>query len=213
MNNTVKFSVGNFLSFILCCCVFLIFLNITIQPITITAKTFNKNDLLTLDHIEINSLYDINIEFIRTGFANYYKTGDRNNIRNIIVSKGFHVLSLYIDAHLISSTNIKFHRLVRILACARHVWSDLWCVYQQEHNDITYEYWLLKEWVRGRDYGYMQCEFIITQTKSKLDKREIIHKSNQFFDKYKIDDNFTILFPENDFKAVYLAQGFTRCPK
>ena len=48
----------------------------------------------------------------------------------------------------------------------------------------------------GNLVGYMYCEFFITKTQSQKERRIIIYQSTHFFRDYKIDDKFSVIFPQ-----------------
>ena len=89
--------------------------------------------------------------------------------------------------------------------------SDLFCVHQIQYNGEIYEYWMLKQWCRRFGYGYMYCEFFITKAQSQKERRIIIYQSNHFFRDYKIDDKFSVIFPQERYRPMILGHGFDRC--
>lgn len=169
------------------------------------------NDLLMMDKIENDWIYEINTDFIQNGFAEYYKTGNRDYIKQKCMAKGYHCGG-EIDEYSILDNGKKIHTLARILSFGRHMVGDLWCIYQYEYKNNVYEYWMIKQFANKRRYNYMYCEFFITQAKDKSEKRKIIHKSNIFFQKYKVDDDFSVNFPENELFMIK-SHSFDKCPE
>ena len=168
--------------------------------------------MLTLDKMEADWLYEINIDFIENGFAEYYKTGNKDYIDNRLESKGYKSLITEIDNRYIWRGK-HIHTLARICSQTNHIRSDLWCVYQKEYNGKVYEYWLLKMHVVYRKYPYRYCEFIVTEANSQKEKRSILNKTWTFFKEYKIDDKFSVVFPEDELEEVMLAHNFISCPR
>ncbi len=169
-------------------------------------------NMLTMDRIEYDWLYKINMDFIKNGLAAYYKSGDKDYMRRALVSKGykFHIAPTIDERWEVDGRPV--WQLVRQCAMATHVYSELLCDYQQEYKGDIYEYWLLKMWVMGREYGYRYCEFIITRTPAKKAPRSMIYQSTKFVREYKVDNNFIIQFPDTNFRAHMLQFGFIRCP-
>ena len=66
--------------------------------------------------------------------------------------------------------------------------------------------------VNGREYGYRYCEFIITKAPAREALRSMIYQSTKFVREYKVDDAFTIVYPQTKFEATMLGQGLIRCP-
>ena len=92
--------------------------------------------------------------------------------------------------------------------------SELWCDYQEEYNGRIYEYWLMMQSSIAKACLY--CEFLVTEAQSKGGERKIIHRANQFFRTYQVDDKFSVIFPENKYNLhiVGRAYGFcTNCPR
>jgi len=90
----------------------------------------------------------------------------------------------------------------------------LWCDYQEEYNGRIYEYWLMMQSSIAKACLY--CEFLVTEAQSKGSERKIIHRANQFFRTYQVDDKFSVIFPENKYNLhiVGRAYGFcTNCPR
>ena len=46
-------------------------------------------NMLTMDRIEYDWLYKINLDFIKNGLAAYYKSGDKDYMRRALISKGY----------------------------------------------------------------------------------------------------------------------------
>lgn len=196
--------------------IFLFVINIFTCQSIVYARTnyIAYNDLLLMDKIDIKQLYDINIDFIKHGFAEYYKTGDRDYITRSLHNKGYKLYTKTpgIDEHWKTEDGQPVHCLVRITSRSRNVFSDIFCIYQKEYEQSIYEYWMIKQWVVGRSYPYKKCSFIITKALSRKDERNIIHQSKEFFKEYKVDDKFSVVFPEDEIYKIS-AHGFDSCPK
>ena len=170
-------------------------------------------NMLVMDQIETNWLYDLSMDFIKNGLAEYYKTGNKKYADKIYEAKGYSLLIR--DIEYLTKDKITeelLYKYTRIVASARHIENELWCVYQQEYQGIIYEYWLLKLYVTGRNYPFRYCEFILTQTPSKQDARQIFYSSQQFFDNYVIDDKFSIVFPKKAVHELFYSQNYISCP-
>ena len=171
-------------------------------------------NMLVMDQIETNWLYDLSMDFIKNGLAEYYKTGNENYAETIYKSKGYSVLIRNIDlwAKDRFTGELLYKKYTRIVASGMHIENELWCVYQQEYQGIIYEYWLLKLRVEGRNYHFRYCEFILTRTPSRQDARQIFYSSQQFFNNYVIDDDFSIVFPEKAVKLLFYSHNYISCP-
>ena len=170
-------------------------------------------NMLVMDQIETNWLYDLSMDFIKNGLAEYYKTGNKKYADTIYEARGYSVLIRHIES-LIKNENTGelLYKYTRILASGRHIRNELWCVYQQEHQGVIYEYWLLRLYVMGRHYPFRYCEFILTQTPSKEEPRRVFHSSQQFFKNYVIDKDFSIVFPKAAFHELFYSQNYINCP-
>ena len=169
-------------------------------------------NMLTMDRIEYDWLYKINMDFIKNGLAAYYKSGDKDYMRRALVSKGykFHIAPTIDERWEVDGRPV--WQPARLASMATHVYSDLFCDYQQEYKGDIYEYWLLEMGVNGREYGYRYCEFIITKAPAREALRSLIYQSTKFVREYKVDDAFTIVYPQTKFEATMLGQGLIRCP-
>ena len=90
--------------------------------------------------------------------------------------------------------------------------SALWCDYQEEYNGRIYEYWLMMQSSIAKSCLY--CEFLVTEAQSKGSERKIIHRANQFFRTYQVDDKFSVIFPDDAYRKHRTSYGFCpNCPK
>ena len=112
-------------------------------------------NMLIMDQIETNWLYDLSMDFIKNGLAEYYKTGNKKYADKIYEAKGYSLLIR--DIEYLTKNEITgelLYKYTRIVASARHIENELWCIYQQEYKGIIYEYWLLKLHVKNRHYPF-----------------------------------------------------------
>ena len=199
-----------------------IFLGCVITLVTQTAHTFAEipgfHDMVAIDQIDQKAHYEIMMDFIKNGFADYYKTGKRDYFEKSVTERGYRIfVGTSIDEYHEYKGKI-FHTLARV-----SVWrgnggfldTEMWCIYQNEYRNYIYEYWLLKQSTYGRNKknSNKYCEFIITKATSKKDERIIIKKSREFINQYKINDDFSVFFPKEQFQAKMLGQNYIACPK
>ena len=98
-------------------------------------------NMLIMDQIETNWLYDLSMDFIKNGLAEYYKTGNKKYADKIYEAKGYSLLIR--DIEYLTKNRITgelLYKYTRILASGRHIRNELWCVYQQEYQGVIYEY-------------------------------------------------------------------------
>ncbi len=80
------------------------------------------------------------------------------------------------------------------------VFNETECLLRTEYKSEIYEYWAVKEWKTGL---YVQAKFVIAKSPTLDGKRKILHTSDQFFEKYEIDKDFSVTFPVDDLKTLY----------
>ncbi len=80
------------------------------------------------------------------------------------------------------------------------------CFLRTEYKGEIYEYWVIKEWKTGLQYR--QAKFIIVKAAALNSQRTIMHTSDQFFEQYEIDKEFTVAFPIEDLKVLYGLQAW-----
>ena len=59
---------------------------------------------------------------------------------------------------------------------------------------------LLKKWIPGI---FVQAKFVIAKAPTLDGKREIIHTTDQFIEKYEIDKDFSVVFPVDNLGILY----------
>ncbi|MCP4267083.1 MAG: hypothetical protein GY777_16185 [Candidatus Brocadiaceae bacterium] len=80
------------------------------------------------------------------------------------------------------------------------------CFLRANYKEKIYEYWVIKEW--KTNFDYRQSKFIIVKAASLNGKRTILHTSDQFIEKHKIDKGFTVAFSIEDLKTLYGLQAW-----
>lgn len=149
-----------------------------------------------MDQIHRKQLRKIQGWFIETGFGEFYKTRDMTPVREYVKSRGYHFrVEPAIDRYH-NHEGKQYHKLARIVIQSKFIYNQLWCLAQVEHKGKLYEYWVIQEGARKGKYDYRNCEFIVSEAKSKEGTRKIIHSSTQFFSKYEVSEDFTFYFPK-----------------
>ena len=97
-----------------------------------------------------------------------------------------------------------------------YITSDIWCMYQKIYQGYVYEYWVFMASnpgfeYEGKIYGFEYCKFFVTKASSRDGERIVLYQSDQFFDKLKIDEKFTLVFPKEQYKIKIVTHGFSRC--
>ena len=97
-----------------------------------------------------------------------------------------------------------------------YITSDIWCMYQKIYKGHVYEYWVFKASNPGFEYedkiyGFEYCKFFVTKARSRDGERIVLYQSDQFFDKLKIDERFTLVFPKREYEITIVTHGFSRC--
>ena len=148
-----------------------------------------------IDQIHRKQLRKIQGWFIETGFGEFYKTRDMTPIKEYVEKRGYNFgVNPSVDKHTIYKGKQR-HKLARILIQSKNIFNQLWCLAQVEHKGKIYEYWVIQEAARHK-YNYRNCEFMISEAKSKEGKRKIIHSSSHFFSEHVISEDFTFDFPK-----------------
>ena len=195
-----------------------------------------KKGIPEMARVAYEELYAANIDFIKYGLANYYNSEDKSNgkrirdVKKFYDKRGSKAYGIEIDAHFqggwyqLASVHAKTKMDKKKLAelgqlpeydpnyngaVAR---SELWCDYQEEYNGRIYEYWLMMQSSIAKACLY--CEFLVTEAQSKGGERKIIHRANQFFRTYQVDDKFSVIFPDDAYRKRRTSYGFCpNCPK
>lgn len=177
-------------------------------------------------------LYEANMDFIKHGLANYYNTEDKSvsrrfdDVKKLYDLKDCHAFGLNIDMRpggfyqlvdITAKTKIDQKMLAELGqypdydpyyngALAR---SHLFCEYQEEYNGQIYEYWYMMQsnWEKNCVY----CEFFVTVAQLMGAERKILHRANQFFRTYKVDENFSVVFPEDKY-INHIRGSYDFCP-
>ena len=175
------------------------------------------------EHIkkERDTLYNVNIDFIKNMWTEHHKTWNAKSYIKQICYKNNCKASTYINENRAfkkesdwgSIANISIHTNLE------YIGSFLFCSYRTQYNDHTYEYWLLNMYSdsallkkENLHIRYKYCEFFITKSKSIKDEREIVFVSDRFFKEFKVDDNFTLIYPEDLYLGTFMGHGFNHCP-
>lgn len=176
------------------------------------------------------------MDFIKHGLANYYNTEDKSMSRKFRDAEKFYeaknceAYGVAIDAHytdggghqladISAETKIDQKMLAELGqypdydpgyngAIAR---SHLYCDYQEEYNGRIYEYWYMMQSAWGTRCLY--CEFFVTVAQSRGAERKILHRANQFFRTYKVDENFSVVFPEDKYNLNIIGRWYGFCPE
>ncbi len=74
------------------------------------------------------------------------------------------------------------------------------CYLRAEYKGEIYEYWVIKEYTLRSNYR--QAKFIIVKAVALNSERVVIHSCSQFVEKYKIDEEFSVVFPIEDMKIL-----------
>ncbi|MCX7113401.1 MAG: hypothetical protein NTX45_25500 [Proteobacteria bacterium] len=86
---------------------------------------------------------------------------------------------------------------------ARGINYDIHCLHRIKIGDDIYEYWLMKvyakSWADIKDHSV----FLITRGKEITAPRQIIKKSDHFFDNYQIDSQHTLKLPTENLQILY----------
>ncbi len=185
-------------------------------------------------------LYAANIDFIKHGLANYYNSEDKSNRKRIRDVEKFYdkrgsvAYGVVIDGHFqggwyhLANVDVNTKKDIKMLFAAGQFpdwmgtynskWngplakSELWCDYQQEYNGRIYEYWLMMQSAVALAKACLYCEFLVTEAQSKGGERKIIHRANQFFRTYQVDDKFSVIFPENKYNLHIVGRAYGFCP-
>ncbi len=81
-----------------------------------------------------------------------------------------------------------------------NVFNETECLLRTDYKGEIYEYWVIREWKTGI---YRQAKFVIAKADALNSERTILHTSDQFFEKYEIDKDFSVVFPIDDLKTLY----------
>ena len=177
-------------------------------------------------------LYEANMDFIKHGLANYYNTEDKSvsrrfdDVKKLYDLKDCHAFGLNIDMrpggfYQLVDISAKSRSDIQMLASLGQfpgprpdynteiARSHLYCDYQEEYNGRIYEYWYMMQSAWGTRCLY--CEFFVTVAQSRGAERKIIHRANRFFRTYKVDENFSVVFPEDKY-INHIRGSYTHCP-
>lgn len=151
-----------------------------------------------MDQIHRKQLRKIQAWFIETGFGEFHKTRDMTRVKEYVENRGYHFrVEPGIDRYY-NHEGKQYHTLARIVIQAKFIYNQLWCLAQVEHKGKFYEYWVIQEEARKGKYDYRNCEFMVSEAKSKEGTRKIIHSSTQFFSKYEVSEDFTLFFSKEN---------------
>ncbi len=157
-------------------------------------RDFTQMELM--DQIHRKQLRKIQSWFIETGFGEFYKTRNMESVEEYVKNRGYRFrVEPSIDEYH-THKGKKYHTLARIVIQAKFIYNQLWCLAQVEHNGKIYEYWVMQEKARKGKYDYLDCAFMVSEADNKEGSRKIIHTSPQFFDKYKVSEDFVFSFPK-----------------
>lgn len=127
----------------------------------------------------------------------YSDSDPQNNIDKVLMNK-FHSsmkgTSYFIDED---------RAFVDIIIFSRGIYYFIYCYEREEYNGDIYEYWFINK--DGTDWSGVtrSAEFIITKSNSLHGKREIIKRSDQFFEKYTIDNVDIVTFEKSNMWKVH----------
>ena len=136
----------------------------------------------------------LGIWFIEDGLTDYYKGKDLTSIEEHIKSSG-----AYLPTEIIIE---KSGYLAEIRLASFWIRSIVTC-YSRVSDDYVYEYWVIKFYSTREDVGQDEIHFLIAKSGGIDNKREIIHRSNEFFSKFTASDGTVIHFPVDSNKFVY----------
>ncbi len=170
------------------------------------------------DNKHLKEMEELAFWFIETGLGQYYerkgkndyelRPGDQNwfvNYPDAIWIRDFIKKSGYLHGIPEVERNRKIAKFM--LGYDRYRLMNVTeCFLRTDHKEEIYEYWVVKEWKSG--LHYRQVKFIIVKTAALNNQRTIIHTSDQFFEKYEIDKEFTVAFPIEDLKTLYGLQAW-----
>jgi len=131
-------------------------------------------------------LEDVAVWFVEEGLSEYYQGKDLAYIEKSIQDR---------DAYLYAEIAIEKHGYLAIIVPA-YWWvrSSVMC-YSRVTKDFIYEYWVIKRFGGTRDDVRSEIYFLIAKTEGLDKKREIIHRTENFFPEFTTADGTVIHFP------------------
>ncbi len=132
---------------------------------------------------------------VENGYSVFKNEGDEAIHRKLIDTWG---VQLWVKPRLDDDRYISLFRIK-----ARGINYDIHCLLRAKVGDDIYEYWLMKVYSKSWANVEDQSIFLITKGKGISTPREIIKKSDTFFNSYQIDNNHTITLPTEDLQLLY----------
>ncbi len=170
------------------------------------------------DNEHLKKMEELAFWFIETGLGQYYerkgkndyklRPGDQNwfvNYPDAIWIRDFIKKSGYLHGLPEVEKNWKIAKIM--LGFDRYRLMNMTeCFLRTKYNGEIYEYWVIKEWMTNRDCRH--AEFIIAKASAINSQRTIIHTSDQFVEKHKIDKEFSVDFPIDNLEVLYGLQAW-----
>lgn len=157
-----------------------------------------------MDKIHFNKLIELSFWFVEDGLGEYYKRKDTEVYKHRVGDPKWFInygdavwISDYIEQQAYHGGPPEIdinHTLARIRVYFKNLESQTECFLRTTYNGEIYEYWVIKLWKNGS--GYRDAKFILAKAKNIENKRSILKIDKQFFEHYKIDDNFSVVFPK-----------------
>lgn len=72
--------------------------------------------------------------------------------------------------------------------------TDIVCMHREKIESFVYEYWIIKKYLHYSS-GFRDIIFVVTNSNSITDKRNILYKSSQFIEEINIDETQKFIFP------------------
>ncbi len=177
-----------------------------------------EETMQTKDSEHFKKMEDLAFWFIETGLGQYYERKGKNNyklrpgdeewfvdlpdaiwIHDYVKKRG------YLDGIAEVEKNWKIAKIMFGFDRYR-LMNVTECFLRTEYNGEIYEYWVIKEWMTGLQYR--QAKFIIVKAAGLNVQRAILHTSDQFFERYEIDKEFSVVFPIDNLETLYGLQAW-----
>ncbi len=170
------------------------------------------------DSANLKKMEELAFWFIETGLGQYYERKGKNNYKLRPGDEGWLVdypdavwISDYVEERGYSDGLPQIEkdgRIARIIIGFDHysLMNITECFLRSEYKKEIYEYWAIKQSTFRRyqnETDYVPIKFVIAKASALNGKRTILHTSNQFFEKYEIDKEFSVVFPMDDLKILY----------